>query len=276
MWRILQGIGGAFLFANSAAIVTDAFPARQLGVAMGTNTMVAAVGLVIGPVLGGALVAISWHWVFWVDVPFGILGSVWALLILHEITGRAQDTKFDAPGTITFLIGLTGLVLGISKGGISGWNSPVVIGGIAAAVVFLPTFVLVERHQRQPMLDLSIFENKLFSAAAAAAFLNGLSRFALMFLFVFYFQGVGRLADHGGVEARAARDRDARRIAAGGHVGRPPGIADARSARHARHGPRTGTDDDAAARHELRGERRCTCSSSASAPACSTHPTRRR
>jgi EmrB/QacA subfamily drug resistance transporter len=190
LWRILQGIGGAFLFANAAAIVTDSFPREQLGLAMGTNTMVAAVGLVIGPVLGGALVAISWHWVFWFNVPFALIGCLWAALILHEITGRSQDTQFDALGTITFLIGLTGLVLGISKGGISGWSSPVVIGGLIAAAVLLPAFVLIERHHRAPMLDLSIFRNRLFSAASAAAFINGLARFALMFVFVFYFQGV--------------------------------------------------------------------------------------
>jgi len=190
LWRILQGIGGAFLFANAAAIVTDSFPREQLGLAMGTNTMVAAVGLVIGPVLGGALVAIGWHWVFWFNVPFALVGCLWAALILHEITGRSQDTQFDALGTITFLIGLTGLVLGISKGGISGWNSPVVIGGLVAAAVFLPAFVVIERHHRAPMLDLSIFRNRLFSAASAAAFINGLARFALMFVFVFYFQGV--------------------------------------------------------------------------------------
>src|SRR5947199_3266544 len=127
LWRIAQGVGGAFLFANSAAIVTDAFPRQQLGLAMGTNTMAAAIGLVIGPVLGGALVAVSWHWVFWFNIPFGIVGSVWAALVLREVIGREEDTAFDAAGTITFLIGLTGLVLGISKGGISGWSSPVVI-----------------------------------------------------------------------------------------------------------------------------------------------------
>jgi EmrB/QacA subfamily drug resistance transporter len=190
LWRILQGIGGAFLFANAAAIVTDAFPREQLGLAMGTNTMVAAVGLVIGPVLGGALVAISWHWVFWFNVPFGLLGSLWAWLVLHDITSGSEDRKFDFAGTATFLVGLTGLVLGISKGGISGWNSPLVIGGLAASVVLLPLFVLIERHHPSPMLDLSIFSNRLFSAAAAAAFINGLARFALMFVFVFYFQGV--------------------------------------------------------------------------------------
>jgi EmrB/QacA subfamily drug resistance transporter len=190
LWRILQGIGGSFLFANAAAIVTDAFPREQLGLAMGTNTMVAAVGLVIGPVLGGALVAISWHWVFWFNVPFGLAGSLWAGFILHEITGRSEDRTFDWLGTITFLIGLTGLVYGISKGGISGWSNTGVIVGLVAAVVLLPLFVLIEHRQRAPMLDLTIFKNRLFSAASAAAFTNGLARFALMFVFVFYFQGV--------------------------------------------------------------------------------------
>jgi MFS family permease len=83
LWRVLQGIGGAFLFANSAALVTDAFPAGQLGLAMGTNTMVAAVGLVLGPVLGGALVGISWHWVFWFNVPLALAASAWAAFALH-------------------------------------------------------------------------------------------------------------------------------------------------------------------------------------------------
>jgi EmrB/QacA subfamily drug resistance transporter len=190
LWRILQGVGGSFLFANAAAIVTDAFPREQLGLAMGTNTMVAAVGLVIGPVLGGALVAINWPWVFWFNVPLGIAGSLWGWLVLHELTGRDEDTAFDFSGTITFLIGLTGLVYGISKGGISGWGSPMVVGALIAAAVLLPAFVLIERHHKTPMLDLAIFQNRLFSASAAAAFINGLARFALMFVFVFYFQGV--------------------------------------------------------------------------------------
>ncbi len=85
IWRIVQGVGGAFLFANSAALVTDAFPKEELGLAMGTNTMVAAVGLVIGPVLGGLLVELSWHWVFWFNVPFGLLGGLWGWLVLREL-----------------------------------------------------------------------------------------------------------------------------------------------------------------------------------------------
>ncbi len=190
LWRILQGVGGAFLFANASAIVTDAFPKEQLGLAMGTNTMVAAVGLVIGPVLGGALVAISWPWVFWFNVPFALAGSVWAWSVLREITGRSKETHFDVPGTLVFLIGLTGLVYGVSRGGISGWGSSLVIVPLIAAAILLPMFVLIEQRVTEPMLDLSIFQNRLFSASAAAAFLNGLARFALMFVFVFYFQGV--------------------------------------------------------------------------------------
>jgi EmrB/QacA subfamily drug resistance transporter len=189
LWRVLQGIGGALLFANAAALVTDAFPKKELGLAMGTNTMVAAVGLVIGPVLGGALVAISWPWVFWFNVPLGLLGAAWGWLVLHELSGRADERGLDLLGTSSFVVGLTGLVLALSKGGLSGWNGPLVVGGFIAAVVLLPVFVLIERHGRAPMLDLTLFSDKLFSAAAGAAFINGLSRFALMFLFVFYFQG---------------------------------------------------------------------------------------
>ena len=97
---------------------------------------------------------------------------------------------YDVPGVTVFVLGLTGLVFGLSRGGLNGWSDPWTIGGIVAGVVLLPVFVLIERHHRAPMLDLSIFENRLFAAATGAAFINGLSRFALLFLFVFYFQGV--------------------------------------------------------------------------------------
>ena len=190
LWRIVQGVGGAFLFANAAAVVTDAFPREQLGLAMGTNTMVAAVGLVIGPVLGGVLVDISWHWVFWFNVPFTAIGSIWAALILRELVRPDEVRGLDPLGTLTFVVGLTGLVYGVSRGGISGWDNALTIGGLAIGVVLLPLFVLIEGSQRAPMLDLTIFHNRMFSAATAAAFINGLSRFALLFVFVFYFQGV--------------------------------------------------------------------------------------
>ncbi|MEA2282748.1 MAG: hypothetical protein QOK21_3355, partial [Solirubrobacteraceae bacterium] len=189
LWRIAQGIGGAFLFANSAALVTDAFPARQLGLAMGTNTMVAAVGLVLGPVLGGVLVTISWHWVFWFNVPLGLAASAWAAYVLRELARPDAVRGLDVPGGVLFVAGLTGLVLGISRGGLTGWTDPITIVGLIVGVVLLPLFVLVEKRGRAPMLDLTIFHNRLFAAATGAAFLNGLSRFALMFVFVFYFQG---------------------------------------------------------------------------------------
>jgi EmrB/QacA subfamily drug resistance transporter len=189
LWRVLQGIGSSFLFANAAALVTDAFPKRELGLAMGANTMVAAVGLVLGPVLGGALVGISWHWVFWFNVPFALAGAAWGALILRELAKPDSVRGYDVLGTTTFVIGLTGLVLGVSRGGLTGWNDAIVIGGLAAAAVLLPTWVAIERRSRAPMLDLTIFRNRLFAAASAAAFINGLARFALMFVFVFYYQG---------------------------------------------------------------------------------------
>jgi EmrB/QacA subfamily drug resistance transporter len=189
LWRILQGIASAFLFANAAALVTDAFPPKQLGLAMGANTMIAAIGLVIGPVLGGALVEIAWPWVFWFNVPFALGGALWGALVLRELAKPDQVRGFDIAGTTTFVIGLTGLVLAVSHGGLSGWNNTIVIGGFAVAAVLLPLWVAIEHRSRAPMLDLSLFNDRLFAAASGATFINGLARFALMFIFVFYFQG---------------------------------------------------------------------------------------
>src|SRR5438067_959136 len=160
VWRVVQGIGGAFLFANAAALVTDAFPKEELGLAMGTNTMVAAIGLVLGPVLGGALVTVGWQWVFWFNVPLALAGSIWGGLVLHELAKRDEARGLDPLGTLTFLVGLTGLVLGISRGGLSGWNDPVVIVSLGAAIVLLPLFVVIEGRTKAPMLDLSIFRNR--------------------------------------------------------------------------------------------------------------------
>src|ERR1700688_1086934 len=148
LWRILQGIGSAFLFANSAALVTDAFPRTQLGVAMGANTMVAAIGLVIGPVLGGALVAISWHWVFWFNVPLALAGAAWGWIVLRELAMPDAVRGFDLAGAGTVVVGLTALVLAVSRGGLSGWNDPIVIGGFGLAAVLLPIWVLIEARGR--------------------------------------------------------------------------------------------------------------------------------
>ena len=119
LWRIAQGVGGAFLFANAGAIVTDAFPREQLGLAMGTNTMVAAVGLVIGPVLGGVLVAISWHWVSGSTCRSRLLARCGRRLILRELARPDRVRGFDVPGVVTFVVGLTGLVYGLSRAGLT-------------------------------------------------------------------------------------------------------------------------------------------------------------
>jgi MFS family permease len=122
-------------------------------------------------------------------VPLGIAGSVWAALNLRELGKADQDRTLDLAGTLTYVVGLTGLVYAISRGGLSGWNDALVIGGFAVAAVLLPLFLAIEQRHRAPMLDLSIFRDKLFAAASGAAFINGLSRFALLFIFVFYYQG---------------------------------------------------------------------------------------
>src|SRR5437879_250178 len=189
LWRVLQGIGSAFLFANAAALVSDPLPKREVGLATGANTLIAALGLSLGPVRGASLVSISWRCAFWFNVPLALAGAAWAALALRERAKPDTVRGFDVLGTSAFLIGLTGLVLGVSRGGLSGWNDPIVLGGLAAAAALLPAWIFIERSSRAPMLDLSLFKNRLFAAATAAAVINGLARFALMFLFVFYFQG---------------------------------------------------------------------------------------
>src|SRR4029077_13822790 len=156
LWRIVQGIGGAFIFANGPALVTDAFPREQLGMAMGTNTMVAAVGLVIGPVLGGALVGISWQWVYWFNVPLAMLGALWAGIVLRELATPDTHRGLDIPGTLTVVVGLTGLVYGISRGGMSGWDDSLVIISLIVGALLIPLFVLIEARSKAPMLDRSI------------------------------------------------------------------------------------------------------------------------
>jgi MFS family permease len=156
---------------------------------MGANTMVAAIGLVIGPVLGGALVAISWHWVFWFNVPLALAGAIWGAVVLRELARPDGTRGFDAAGTVTFVAGLTALVFAVSRGGLSGWNDVVVLGGFAVAAVLLPAWVAIERRVRAPMLDPSLFRDRMFTAASVATAVGGLVRYALMFIFVFYFQG---------------------------------------------------------------------------------------
>ncbi|HEV2460283.1 MAG TPA: MFS transporter [Ktedonobacterales bacterium] len=187
--RLVQGAAGAFMMANSSAIVTDAFPKRQLGLALGTNMIVAAVGTILGTILGGWLTLFGWQWVFWFNVPFSVIGTVWAWTFLRDQVQLERHQRFDIPGTLAYLVSITGLLIALTVGGIQGWGTPMVIGGFIAAAVGLPIFFAVERVARQPLLDLTLFRDRLFAMGNLSAFLNSLARLAVTFLFVFYFQG---------------------------------------------------------------------------------------
>jgi EmrB/QacA subfamily drug resistance transporter len=187
--RAIAGVGGALMLANSGAIVTDAFPKHQLGLALGINAMVIAVGTAIGPVLGGWLTSLGWQWVFWFNVPLSVVGSAWAMLILHEPARSSHRQRIDWLGNGLFLLGLTGLLIFLTMGGIEGWTKPLVIAGGVAFAVCLPLFIRVEQRIREPLLDLGLFRSRLFAIGNLAQLLNATSRMGLLFLLVFYFQG---------------------------------------------------------------------------------------
>jgi EmrB/QacA subfamily drug resistance transporter len=187
--RIIQGIGGAFLMANSAALVTDAFPRRELGRALGVNAMVVGAGLILGPILGGFLTAFGWRAVFWFNVPISLLGTLAAARILVEQRPSSVRRSFDLAGSGLYLVGLTGLMSALAFGGIYGWTTPWVLAGLGAAVVALPAFVWVESRVNEPLLDLSLFRIRLFTAGNLTGLLNGVARNGVLFLLVFYLQG---------------------------------------------------------------------------------------
>ena len=186
--RAVQGVGGAFMAANSSAIVADAFPKSQLGVAIGTNQMMIAVGSILGPIVGGWLTSLGWQWVFWFNVPIGIVGTVWALVTLRDTAPVTGDRDpVDLWGNATYAAGFALLMIGLSIGGIQSWNG--VAKYILVGLAFLVAFVFIERRVKAPMLDLRLFADRSFTLNNAQVFLNSIVRFALTFLFVFYFQG---------------------------------------------------------------------------------------
>jgi EmrB/QacA subfamily drug resistance transporter len=187
--RSVAGIAGALMLANSGAIVADAFPKHQLGLALGINAMVIAVGTAVGPVLGGWLTSLGWQWVFWFNVPLSVIGSLWALLILHEPARSGRRQRIDWLGNGLFLLGLSGLLVSLSMGGIEGWTRPLVIAGAVAFAVCLPLFIRVERRAVEPLLDLGLFRSRQFAVGNLTQLLNATSRMGLLFLLVFYFQG---------------------------------------------------------------------------------------
>ncbi len=185
--RAVQGVGGAFMAANSSAIVADAFPKSQLGVAIGTNQMMIALGAILGPIVGGWLTSLGWQWVFWFNVPIGVVGTVWALVTLRDTSSISVRDPVDLWGNATYAAGFALLMIGLSIGGIDSWNG--VAKYILTGLAFLVAFVLIERRVRAPMLDLRLFADRSFTLNNAQVFLNSIVRFALTFLFVFYFQG---------------------------------------------------------------------------------------
>ncbi|MCA1730127.1 MAG: MFS transporter [Actinobacteria bacterium] len=187
--RTVMGAAGAFMMANSGVIVTDAFPGKQLGQALGINQMVAAVGSILGPVLGGWLISFSWPWIFWFNVPLGIVGTLWAALNLRELVDLEKGQRLDIMGNATLLVGLTALLIGLTQGGIRGWGTGTVVASLIAAAVLLPAFVIVELKAKEPLLNLRMFRSRIFAFGNVSALLNSMARMAVTFLFVFYFIG---------------------------------------------------------------------------------------
>ena len=196
VFRLVQAVGAGFLFSNSAAILTDAFPSHERGMALGMNQIAFIGGSLIGLILGGFLAAINWRLVFLVSVPVGIAGTVWAYLKLQESGVINRQQKIDVIGNITFGVGLTILLIALTYGimpyGHSpmGWTNPWVEGGLAAGMVLLIAFVFIERRVQDPMFRLSLFGIRMFAAGNISGFLSSVARGGLMFMLIIWLQGI--------------------------------------------------------------------------------------
>jgi EmrB/QacA subfamily drug resistance transporter len=190
IFRALQGVGGAMIMALSPAMLTRAFPPNEWGRALGLLALVVAAGTSAGPALGGIITqAFSWRWIFYVNVPIGVLGVIATLRLLTEpMQLRRGQQRFDFIGAIVLSVSLCCLMLGLSFGQEVGWGSFTIIGLFVAAVVLLAAFIIHEKRLTHPIVDFSLFRNRLFSAAIATSFLCFLSLFAVMFLMPFYLE----------------------------------------------------------------------------------------
>ncbi len=201
LMRMFQAIGGALLMANSAAIITDAFPTEQLGLALGTNMVAAIFGGFFGILAGGLLSQVGWRWVFLVNVPVGAFGTVWAYLKLKEI-GIHIRAKLDWAGNIAFAGGLGMLLVGVTYGikpygrSLTGWADPFVLEMIFGGLALLVVFVFVELRVKDPMFRLSLFRNRAFTAGNMAQFLGAVGRGGMQFMLIIWFQGIW-LPQHG-------------------------------------------------------------------------------
>jgi len=160
--RIIQSIGGSLMIANSTAIVADAFPRGELGMALGINGMVLSVGSAVGPIIGGILTtAIGWRWIFYINVPFGALVTIWAWIQIRDLAPIPKGEKFDWYGAITFTFGMFFLLFALTEGRFGGWTSPIVITSFLLSAILLPLFVYIESKVKYPMLDLQLFKTRI-------------------------------------------------------------------------------------------------------------------
>ncbi len=195
VFRVVQGVGGACLLANAAAIITDAFPADQRGMALGINNIVAVSGLFVGLVLGGILAPIEWRLVFLISVPVGLFGTVWAYLKLEE-RSEPRPASIDWLGNATFALGLVLAMVAITYGirpyggSPTGWGSPRVIALLAGSVASLVAFAVVERRVAEPMFRLALFRIRAFTFGTLSTFLAAVSRGGLMFMLIIWLQGI--------------------------------------------------------------------------------------
>ncbi|WP_026425222.1 MFS transporter [Actinokineospora inagensis] len=194
-WRVVQAFGGATLTGNSAAILTDAFPARQRGMALGVNQITALAGQFLGLLAGGLLATIDWRAVFWVSVPIGVVGTIWSYRSLREV-GERRPARIDWVGTLAFTTG-TGVVLAAITYGIqpygghaTGWTNPVVLGGLAGGVLLLVAFCVAETRVAHPMFRLGLFRIRAFAAGNLAALLTAVARGGMQFMLIIWLQGI--------------------------------------------------------------------------------------
>ena len=201
-YRIIQATGGAMLMANSTAMITDAFRKGKVGFGLGVNGIAGSAGFVIGPVIGGILAPLGWHWVFFINVPIGIFGAFWAFFRLREPRWEVNKQKFDWFGTVAFFIGLFGILTALTytSFGDPGYNYIVYIMSVIG-VIGLAVFVYIELKIAQyPMMDLRLFRDRNYAVGNFNNLLNGLCIGAATFLLIFYFQGpLGMSALHAGI-----------------------------------------------------------------------------
>jgi MFS family permease len=195
IWRVVQGIGGAFLFANSTAILTDAFPANQRGTALGINSIAAIAGSFLGLLLGGVLGPVNWHLVFLVSAPIGAFGTVWAYFMLKDI-GTRRRARMDWWGNVLFATGLIAILVGITYGLLPygghpmGWTNPWVLTAIFGGIAVLVLFGFVETRVAEPLFRLSLFKIRAFTAGNIANLMLALGRGGMQFLLIIWLQGI--------------------------------------------------------------------------------------